>query len=296
MPSTNSEQAGFISSVQERSNRIVALAKEDILNYPSDKFTNIPVTAVAIYHHVRIFASGFADIHDFDESCGTTTAQAIATVSLQLDPIFRAGADKLSLDQGRSEMDVMATTPLATVLNVGLQSSYEGKQVPKGAEVYFFIVALNDLLHFVEFYSASYKTKKELRKASEREAALKATIEAMRFLSNAQMSLESGLQLMSTVHSLEKFRELSSKAANAEAQLLDARVKQSSNSRKAAFALHSKPGGSYDLKNQIRAIWESGKYSSRDACAEEEWRSLGYGSFKAARNALIGTPDPVRNR
>ena len=49
---------------------------------------------------------------------------------------------------------------------------------------------------------------------------------------------------------------------------------------------------SYELHNRIKVIWASGKYSSRDVCAEQEYSGLGFGSFKAARNALTNTPDP----
>lgn len=48
----------------------------------------------------------------------------------------------------------------------------------------------------------------------------------------------------------------------------------------------------YELHNRIKVIWASGKYSSRDVCAEQEYSGLGFGSFKAARNALTKTPDP----
>jgi hypothetical protein len=60
----------------------------------------------------------------------------------------------------------------------------------------------------------------------------------------------------------------------------------------AADALHSKPGGSRDKKMQIRELWGSGKYSSRDRCAEEECAALGM-SFSTARKALRGTPEPT---
>jgi len=49
---------------------------------------------------------------------------------------------------------------------------------------------------------------------------------------------------------------------------------------------------SYELHKKIKDVWTSGKYSSRDICAEQEYSALGFGSFKAARNALKGTPDP----
>lgn len=56
---------------------------------------------------------------------------------------------------------------------------------------------------------------------------------------------------------------------------------------------HNRPGGSRDKANQIRSIWASGKYSSRDICAEQECAGLGM-SFAAARKALRNTPDPKR--
>jgi hypothetical protein len=53
----------------------------------------------------------------------------------------------------------------------------------------------------------------------------------------------------------------------------------------AANARHSQPGGSRDKQNKIREIWATGKYSSRDLCAEQECAALGM-SFSAARKAL----------
>lgn len=64
------------------------------------------------------------------------------------------------------------------------------------------------------------------------------------------------------------------------------------NARAAANARHSKPGGSRDKRQQIRDIWGSGKYSSRDICAEQECAALGM-SFSSARKALRGTPGPI---
>ncbi len=59
----------------------------------------------------------------------------------------------------------------------------------------------------------------------------------------------------------------------------------------AADARHNQPGGSRDKQNQIREIWATGKYSSRDRCAEEECAALDI-SYSAARKALRNTPDP----
>ena len=59
----------------------------------------------------------------------------------------------------------------------------------------------------------------------------------------------------------------------------------------AANARHDRPGGSRDKQKQIREIWASVKYSSRDLCAEEECAGLEM-SYGAARKALKNTPDP----
>jgi len=62
--------------------------------------------------------------------------------------------------------------------------------------------------------------------------------------------------------------------------------------RAAADARHSQPGGARERQRAIREIWASGKYTSRDLCAEEEGRALGM-SFSAARKALRNTPNPA---
>ena len=52
-----------------------------------------------------------------------------------------------------------------------------------------------------------------------------------------------------------------------------------------AEALHGKPGGNRDKRAKIREIWASGKYSSKDVCAEQECAALDM-SFSTARKAL----------
>ena len=68
------------------------------------------------------------------------------------------------------------------------------------------------------------------------------------------------------------------------------RLKRKSTAKRAAEARHSRPGGSRDIQQSIREIWASGKYSSRDLCAEQECAALGI-SFSTARKALRNTPD-----
>ncbi|HQS03959.1 MAG: hypothetical protein B7Y07_11685 [Halothiobacillus sp. 24-54-40] len=61
----------------------------------------------------------------------------------------------------------------------------------------------------------------------------------------------------------------------------------------AANARHSKPDGARAKAEAIRGIWASGKYSSRDICAEQECAALGM-PFSTARKALRNTPDPTK--
>jgi hypothetical protein len=68
---------------------------------------------------------------------------------------------------------------------------------------------------------------------------------------------------------------------------------RASDARHKANLLHDKPGGSREKRKQIQEIWASGKYSSRDMCAEQECAALNM-SISTARKALVNTPDPVR--
>ena len=49
-----------------------------------------------------------------------------------------------------------------------------------------------------------------------------------------------------------------------------------------------------EAKNELKEIWASGKYTSRDVCAEQECAGLNL-SFSTARKALRNTPDPIPN-
>ncbi len=68
---------------------------------------------------------------------------------------------------------------------------------------------------------------------------------------------------------------------------------RSNAARTAANARHDQPGGSRDKQRQVQEIWASGKYSSRDLCAEQECAAIGM-SFAAARRALVNQPEPSR--
>ncbi len=104
--------------------------------------------------------------------------------------------------------------------------------------------------------------------------------------------LESGLFPMANVLQIEaKDFDADVGAAGLEKAVVGSAEWRSQNAQTAANALHDKPGGSRDKKNQIRTIWASGKYSSRSICAEQECAGLNM-SYDAARKALTNTPDP----
>ncbi|CAG0946949.1 hypothetical protein ANRL1_03473 [Anaerolineae bacterium] len=67
--------------------------------------------------------------------------------------------------------------------------------------------------------------------------------------------------------------------------------KKSEQSKKAADARHGQPGGYRDKKKELLDIWGSGKYRSRNDCADNEYRKLGL-SRKTTRDHLQGTPNP----
>jgi len=60
---------------------------------------------------------------------------------------------------------------------------------------------------------------------------------------------------------------------------------RSQTAKAAANARHDQPGGSREKQKQIREMWATGKYSTREICAEEESAALGM-SFSTARKAL----------
>ncbi|MDP2817539.1 MAG: hypothetical protein Q8O29_04545 [Polaromonas sp.] len=73
--------------------------------------------------------------------------------------------------------------------------------------------------------------------------------------------------------------------------LREAAEASSDRARKAADARHNKPGGSRQKQDAIRAAWATGKYTSRDICAEQECAALMM-SFSTARKALRNTINP----
>jgi len=88
---------------------------------------------------------------------------------------------------------------------------------------------------------------------------------------------------MSLEESLEKMRQLGQ---------VEASYKSHHRAKQAVEAKHNKPGGSRERQAKIRAIWATGKFSSKDLCAEQECGALGM-SFTSARKALRNQPEPT---
>lgn len=98
------------------------------------------------------------------------------------------------------------------------------------------------------------------------------------------------------VKTLSDIDELKSTLSSitSDAMLLGASSERQEKARAAANAKHDMPGGSREKKEAIRQIWASGKYSSKDLCAEMECGPLGI-SFSTARKALRNQPIPKPN-
>lgn len=71
-----------------------------------------------------------------------------------------------------------------------------------------------------------------------------------------------------------------------------ASMKASTRGKTAADALHGKAGGSREKSGEMRRLWATGNFASRDVCAEQECSAVGL-SFSAARKALRNTPNPT---
>lgn len=75
-------------------------------------------------------------------------------------------------------------------------------------------------------------------------------------------------------------------------QRVQMQVHASKRGKRAAEQRHSQPGGSREKRQKILAIWSSGKYSTKELCAEQEYDALRM-SYSSARRALRGAPKPT---
>jgi hypothetical protein len=149
-------------------------------------------------------------------------------------------------------------------------------------------LSYDDLLDFAACYAADYElcefeneNLKKLLDAQER--LLSAQHEIYKMQATKHQEVLEISELIKLVTTTERFLSGQIKGRDTQKKM---------HGVKAATARHSKPGGSRDKWQQMRALWASGKYSSRDICAEQECAALDM-SFSSARKALRGTPDPT---
>lgn len=102
-------------------------------------------------------------------------------------------------------------------------------------------------------------------------------------LKAAEMLMDLALALKAGLPDLA--RQASTAAARAYKRQASKRAKNAAEHR------YSRPGSAREKTEAIRRAWASGKFSSRDRCAEEECAALGM-SFSTARKALRNIPKP----
>lgn len=102
-----------------------------------------------------------------------------------------------------------------------------------------------------------------------------------------------GLNLSDAASSRQGIESPLTESVERPVQAIQSPASRSQIARTAANALHDRPGGSREKKMAIRAAWASGKYKSRDICAEQECAGLNM-AISTARRALKGTPEPDR--
>jgi len=148
-------------------------------------------------------------------------------------------------------------------------------------------LSYDDLLDYAACYTADYELRefenenlKKLLGTQEKLLSAQQEIDKMRATNHEELLVIS--ELHELVTTTERFLT---------GQIQGRDTQKKMHGVTAANARHSKPGGSRDRQQQMRVLWASGIYSSRDICAEQECAALGM-SYSSARKALRGTPDP----
>lgn len=117
-------------------------------------------------------------------------------------------------------------------------------------------------------------------------------IEALEKISNMQDQIANELQFhLHTIHNAGEL-QLTLKSIGTAFDEKLTRYKVTKRARNAVNIRHSKPDGSRAKAQAIKDVWATGKYTSRDICAEQECAALNM-SFSAARKALRNTPEPT---
>lgn len=106
--------------------------------------------------------------------------------------------------------------------------------------------------------------------------------------------LECALFALSEVERVERSWDAGSRAVAGQASFpaIGSPEWRKQNAKNAANVKHAQTAQRRsEQREQILAAWASGRYTSRDRCAEEECGALGM-SFSTARKILRNTPEP----
>jgi hypothetical protein len=111
---------------------------------------------------------------------------------------------------------------------------------------------------------------------------------------------ESEIRELAKAHGAVEVDELAAKLLYVYAKDLQAysletissqRQASSERHREVVNFLHDQPNGSREKRQRMREIWASGKYLTREACAEKNYELVGM-SFDTAKKALRNQPAP----
>jgi hypothetical protein len=134
-------------------------------------------------------------------------------------------------------------------------------------------------------YPAAYKASREfLSMMSVDIASMALSIQQAKRISEMIHSEDEGLKSIQDVLNMQPVNALTLKHL--------VTLERKWRAKENADLRHDRPGGSRDNWEKVRAIWASGKYTSREKCAIEECEGLGM-SYDTARKALRNTPAPL---
>lgn len=285
-----------------RAKKIVQIGTRPNLNLSDHLWGYFTPNTLNVYYHVNFFAFEHSGIAKSVEDEGEEkAAEMLANGWLVGARVIEQGAESL-LGKGhfRSIDSVFKTVDLSDLLREGLALSPQHKEY---ASNLYFILALDSLVNFVDFFKAAFKPRTDLKRKNLSEMSHRLTIDAMGHLLSSQASLARGMVELAIIieqnkafESPERTIELEEKERiNGEKAIVEIeRMLKSKAGRHAVDARHDQPNGSRDKQNKIREIWAGGKYRTRTACAEQEHSRLGM-SYDTARKALKKTPAPRRD-
>ena len=244
----------WLNSVKKRAALIVNLANNDSINYPTDGYNFSTNNTISIYQHVRVFSAAFSELNDNSSYSYDNRVNNVKNILLQIFEIQGKGLDILAKEHKLNKNEITQKTDKVDIFNIGLIAKYKSPEEQPNGHIYFFILALNSLLDFVDQYSSSFNTMLERESFSVREASYQQIIFSMGALFSAQYALEKGMNYQTFVVSKLKLNQLTEKV-------------NSLNSEKIKVATQRKKGGKATAKKwdklkefikvEGHAIWQN---------------------------------------